>query len=705
MTIASEIQRIQTNIANAYDALEAKGATMPATENTDNLVTTIDTISGGGDIVTATNNTGNQILAGDKVWMDEGQNSSIMLPAPVSLNTANNPYFLFVMSPDESKVYFNKTETNSSGIDISTLTEDGGSYERLNCDALTYLQNGSIVAFRHGGDYNVASNSLDIGNNEVSLIDANKVTLNNGCYMQGYSFYTQSDVPIITGHYQAGLSICFSWKNSNNEYAIYNGAESYSNAIKFVSITDNGNTVTNLATGPEITNYMNCAGITKDNKLIVFDRQGIVGSSGNDAIKILRVNYIQNSITDVTSSVLPASFSSLITNSCKTVFNPNTGILWGIAANENHLNTMIVCRYNESTSQFDDITNTIEIPSGLIIYSQGGLNVSGDLKKVAFTNNYNPNVYPAAATLFVIKTEDTYSIENFDDFEFFNIFGSPTIDNSTHIASGFSTTNYLNTLKDFNPGSLSWEIKSKVTTGSDISSPQGFLCQYHVYNRIVLGITGDHFWCLLSSDNSNWDIMNYTSSQTVSANTSYWLKLSFDGSSYILGYSTNGTSFTTLNTVSNSTPIYQTNLPLTIGANDYSNGVNIPWLGSIDLSETYINVNGVLSWKPYFPSITKDSLMGYAQENIASGSTGEVLTLIQPQYYAYKDFLNRYVYCKNLITSTDFYYDLNARSDNKKASDISELTVPTRSKPKSVTSTSVTFNTMPYYRTEQDDLY
>lgn len=77
MTIASEIQRIQTNIANAYDALEAKGATMPATENTDNLVTTIDTISGGGggDVITATNNTGSSITSGEKVWLNESGGS------------------------------------------------------------------------------------------------------------------------------------------------------------------------------------------------------------------------------------------------------------------------------------------------------------------------------------------------------------------------------------------------------------------------------------------------------------------------------------------------------------------------------------------------------------------------------------------------------------------------------------------------------
>lgn len=48
MTIASEIQRVQTNIANAYTSLEAKGATMPDARNSANLASTIDSVSGGG---------------------------------------------------------------------------------------------------------------------------------------------------------------------------------------------------------------------------------------------------------------------------------------------------------------------------------------------------------------------------------------------------------------------------------------------------------------------------------------------------------------------------------------------------------------------------------------------------------------------------------------------------------------------------------
>mgnify|MGYP007012479830 CR=1 FL=1 len=48
MSIASEITRINTNIANAYTSLNAKGATIPQEQNSANLADTIDTISAGG---------------------------------------------------------------------------------------------------------------------------------------------------------------------------------------------------------------------------------------------------------------------------------------------------------------------------------------------------------------------------------------------------------------------------------------------------------------------------------------------------------------------------------------------------------------------------------------------------------------------------------------------------------------------------------
>lgn len=48
MSIASEITRITGNIADAYTAANSKGATMPVTQDSDNLAATIATISSGG---------------------------------------------------------------------------------------------------------------------------------------------------------------------------------------------------------------------------------------------------------------------------------------------------------------------------------------------------------------------------------------------------------------------------------------------------------------------------------------------------------------------------------------------------------------------------------------------------------------------------------------------------------------------------------
>ena len=48
MSIASEITRINNNIASAYTQVSAKGGTLPATQNSSNLANAIASISGGG---------------------------------------------------------------------------------------------------------------------------------------------------------------------------------------------------------------------------------------------------------------------------------------------------------------------------------------------------------------------------------------------------------------------------------------------------------------------------------------------------------------------------------------------------------------------------------------------------------------------------------------------------------------------------------
>lgn len=48
MTIASEIEKLSTNLTNSYDACETKGATLPTHQNFDNLSDTILSIPSGG---------------------------------------------------------------------------------------------------------------------------------------------------------------------------------------------------------------------------------------------------------------------------------------------------------------------------------------------------------------------------------------------------------------------------------------------------------------------------------------------------------------------------------------------------------------------------------------------------------------------------------------------------------------------------------
>lgn len=51
MSVATALTTLSARIQDAYDALEAKGATMPASRNSYNLSATIDTVPTGGGSV------------------------------------------------------------------------------------------------------------------------------------------------------------------------------------------------------------------------------------------------------------------------------------------------------------------------------------------------------------------------------------------------------------------------------------------------------------------------------------------------------------------------------------------------------------------------------------------------------------------------------------------------------------------------------
>ncbi len=56
MSIASEIDALKNRVKSAYDALQAKGATMPSTKNTANMPSTINSIQTGGAVTLRSSN-------------------------------------------------------------------------------------------------------------------------------------------------------------------------------------------------------------------------------------------------------------------------------------------------------------------------------------------------------------------------------------------------------------------------------------------------------------------------------------------------------------------------------------------------------------------------------------------------------------------------------------------------------------------------
>ena len=168
MSIADQITRIKDNIAASYAECSAKGATLPAEENSANLPNTIASItgggSGGGDEITCVNETGKSLSDGDKVWIN-----SASQVGGINTEILNGFYIFPIISPDGKYLYvynLNKCEIHQV-IDnkVQLLSQFApSSINTSNLDFYRFMnyryKNNSIYLSASGGSLFLGANNI-----------------------------------------------------------------------------------------------------------------------------------------------------------------------------------------------------------------------------------------------------------------------------------------------------------------------------------------------------------------------------------------------------------------------------------------------------------------------------------------------------------------------------------------------------------------
>ena len=265
------------------------------------------------------------------------------------------------------------------------------------------------------------------------------------------------------------------------------------------------------------------------------------------------------------------------------------------------------------------------------VYMSNGKALLSATSTIQATNNTGATIN-AGDKVWINTVNNSYSLVPYYNSEStysnFTIYGSPTINQSTGVVSSFSSTKYLQLPQAF-PSDQPWEMFIKFTTGNLPSytwqgilgtNGQGGLPFYIVPTTS----TEREFYAYFSSNGSSWDIYD-SAILTATANTTYKMKAEYTGSVYNY-YIYENNEWSLFFTISNSTP-FKTNMNLLIGKynSDY-------FRGSVDLSETYINVNGSLWWSPLLKTrneaITENTITGIAAETITANSIGSVAVVL-----------------------------------------------------------------------------
>ena len=193
MSIASEITRIKNNISSAYTAVNNKGGTLPATQNSANLATAINSISGGGYTELPSYKVTNGVASRRSITLTGNEFSNITSVGSYGLSYA-----------------FYSHSGLTGHLDLSSLTsvDDRGLYQAFaGCSGLTSVDLSSLTSV---GSYGLSFAFSSVPG--LASVDLSSLTtignngLNNISYGNGL---TSVNLPSLTSVGDAGLTRAF----------------------------------------------------------------------------------------------------------------------------------------------------------------------------------------------------------------------------------------------------------------------------------------------------------------------------------------------------------------------------------------------------------------------------------------------------------------------------------------------------------------
>lgn len=195
-----------------------------------------------------------------------------------------------------------------------------------------------------------------------------------------------------------------------------------------------------------------------------------------------------------------------------------------------------------------------------------------------------------------------------------DIFGTPVINGSQ--VSGFSTENYLQMPRVIDFSGTTWQLDFKFTTGANVTTQQNIVDSGF---GLAIAVSQGKMLVAMSSNGTSWDLGAHAGTHAVAPNTSYYVRMTFDGAEYTVGIGMDGKTYETDITVDSSASLYPR--VIIIGKSTDNRYV---FGGSINLSDATLLVNGEVAWS----GIKGGSYMSVNMSNITKAGKKKVNDIV-----------------------------------------------------------------------------